>query len=67
LTNLKANSPLKKKYPDIKISLAIGGWNYGVGSFSHLVNNNTDVEVFAANDAQHAFPKKPATGSLVFK
>jgi len=40
---------LKKKYSDIKISLAIGGWNYGVGSFSHLVNNKTDVEVFAAN------------------
>jgi GH18 family chitinase len=40
---------LKNDNPDLKILLAIGGWNHGVETFSALVDNAADMETFANN------------------
>ena len=40
---------MKNDNPDLKILLAIGGWNHGVETFSALVDNAADMETFANN------------------
>jgi len=40
---------LKLQNPDLKISLAIGGWTHGVDKFTQLVDNTADMNTFAGN------------------
>ncbi|XP_076074292.1 putative chitinase 10 [Mytilus galloprovincialis] len=40
---------LKAKNPDLKILIAIGGWNQGSGPFTALVENENDIYTFAGN------------------
>jgi chitinase len=39
----------KLQNPDLKISLAIGGWTHGVEKFTQLVDNTADMNTFAGN------------------
>jgi hypothetical protein len=34
---------------DLKILLAIGGWNHGSGPFTAMVSNQSNIDQFAAN------------------
>ena len=38
---------LKLQNPDLKISLAIGGWTHGVEKFTQLVDNTANMNTFA--------------------
>jgi GH18 family chitinase len=40
---------LKLQNPDLKISLAIGGWTHGVEKFTQLVDNTANMNTFAGN------------------
>ncbi|VDI27154.1 chitinase [Mytilus galloprovincialis] len=40
---------LKAKNPDLKILIAIGGWNQGSGPFTAVVENENDIDMFAEN------------------
>ena len=40
---------LKNTNPDLKILLAIGGWNHGSGPFTAMVSNQSNIDQFAAN------------------
>ncbi|CAC5375808.1 E3.2.1.14 [Mytilus coruscus] len=35
--------------PDLKILIAIGGWNHGSGPFTAVVDNENDINTFAGN------------------
>ncbi|XP_063445346.1 chitotriosidase-1-like [Mytilus trossulus] len=40
---------VKAKNPDLKILLAIGGWNHGTRPFTAMVKNENDIETFVRN------------------
>jgi chitinase len=40
---------LKTANPDLKILLAIGGWNHGSGPFTAMVSTQSNIDQFAAN------------------
>nr|AYD38873.1 chitinase-like protein [Mytilus trossulus] len=40
---------VKAKNPDLKIMLAIGGWNHGTRPFTAMVKNENDIETFVKN------------------
>ncbi|XP_052070740.1 acidic mammalian chitinase-like isoform X4 [Mytilus californianus] len=39
----------KTTNPDLKILIAIGGWNHGSGPFTTVVDNKNDIDTFAGN------------------
>ena len=40
---------LKTVNPDLKVSLAIGGWTHGTAPFVALVDDPNDINTFASN------------------
>jgi chitinase len=40
---------LKTTNPDLKILIAIGGWNHGSGPFTAMVSTQSNIDHFAAN------------------
>ena len=40
---------LKTANPDLKILLAIGGWNHGSGPFTAMVSTQSNIDQFASN------------------
>lgn len=43
----------RKQYPDLKVLLAIGGWNHGTGGFSDMVSSRPKMEAWAKNSIQY--------------
>ena len=39
----------KTTNPDLKILIAIGGWNHGSGPFTAMVSTQSNIDHFAAN------------------
>ena len=50
---------LKQENPDLKVTLAVGGWNHGVATFSSMVANKNSRGEFIRNSIsflrQHGF------------
>ena len=50
---------LKQENPDLKVTLAVGGWNHGVATFSSMVANKNSRGEFVRNSIsflrQHGF------------